>query len=244
MSGHSKWAKVHRQKTVTDAKKGAIFTKLGNLITIAAKEGSSDIENNFKLRLAVEKARQANMPKDNIERAIKRGAGSGDGKNTLEEITYEIFGPGGSLFIVEAITDNKNRTVSDLKTILGKNGGQLGGPNSVLWQFKRSGLILIDQNQLTNKNLDDLELNLIDAGADDINKSEDGWEIITAPDKLQAVESNLKKINIDIKESSLGFKPKDVLNVTDQILQEKIEKLYGALEEIDDINNIYTNAQW
>ena len=166
MSGHSKWAKVHRQKTITDAKKGAVFTKLGNLITVAAKEGGEDIETNFKLRLAVEKARQANMPKDNIDRAIKKGAGLSTGKTALAEITYEAFGPSGSVFVIEAITDNKNRTVADLKAVLNKNGGQLGGPNSTLWQFERKGLILIDKNQLKNKNTDDLELDLIEAGAD------------------------------------------------------------------------------
>ncbi len=244
MSGHSKWAKVHRQKTVADAKRGAVFTKFGNLITLAAKEGGKDIENNFKLRLAVEKARAANMPKDNIDRAIKRGVGSGDGKNILEEITYEIFGPNSSIFILETITDNKNRTVSDLKTILGKNNGQLGAPNSVLWQFERRGIILIDKDQLLNKNLDDLELALIDAGVEDIKKSDEGWEIITAHDKLQEVEKNIKNLNINIGESSLGFKSKDDLNISDQKTQEKIEKLYSALEDMDDVNNIYTNANW
>ncbi|MDO8669474.1 MAG: YebC/PmpR family DNA-binding transcriptional regulator [Candidatus Buchananbacteria bacterium] len=244
MSGHSKWAKVHRQKTVTDAKRGAIFTKLGNLVTIAAKEGGADVESNFKLRLAVEKARQANMPKDNIDRAIKRGAGTGDGKNILEEITYEVFGPAGSVFIVETITDNKNRTVSDLKNILGKNNGQLGGPNSVLWQFERKGVILIDKNQLSGKSLDDLELGLIDAGAEDISKNDEGWEVITATDKLQDIEKNIKDLNISTQESSLGFKPKDDLIISDPAIQEKVEKLYSALEDLDDVNNIYTNASW
>ncbi|NCN07792.1 YebC/PmpR family DNA-binding transcriptional regulator [Candidatus Falkowbacteria bacterium] len=244
MSGHSKWAKVHRQKSVADSKKGAVFTKLGNLITIAAKEGGGDTENNFKLRLAVEKARAANMPKDNIERAIKRGAGTGDGKNVLEEITYEVFGPNNSLFIIETITDNKNRTVSDLKTVLSKNNGQLGGPNSVIWQFERKGIILIDNSQIFNINTEDLELNLIDAGAEDIKKSDDGLEIITASDKLQEVEKNIKKLNIEINESLLGFKPKDELNIIDQDAQDKIEKLYNTIDDLDDVNNIYTNANW
>jgi len=242
MSGHSKWAKVHRQKTATDAKRGAIFTKLGNLITVATKEGGNDIENNFKLRLVVEKARAANMPKDNIERAIKRGAGLGDGKNVLEEITYEIFGPQGSAFIVETITDNKNRTISDLKSTLSKNNGQLGGPNSVIWQFDRLGIILIDIDQLANKNLDDLELSLIDTGAQDIIKSADGWEVITDMDQLQTVEKNIKNLGININESSLGYKPKDGLTITDSVIKEKIEKLYNALDDLDDINNIYSNV--
>ncbi len=242
MSGHSKWAKVHRQKSIADSKRGASFTKLGNLITIAAKEGGDDTENNFKLRLAIEKARQGNMPKDNIERAIKRGAGTGDGKNILEEITYEIFGPNGSVFIAETITDNKNRTVSDLKTVLGKNNGQLGGPHSVIWQFNHQGIILIDKDQLTNKSLDELELNLIDAGSEDIVKSKDGLEVITAYDKLQEVEKNITDLNINIRESSLGYRPKEGLDISDPTISERIEKLYNALDDLDDVNNIYSNV--
>ena len=244
MSGHSKWAKVHRQKTITDAKKGAVFTKLGNLITVAAKEGGEDIETNFKLRLAVEKARQANMPKDNIDRAIKKGAGLSTGKTALAEITYEAFGPSGSVFVIEAITDNKNRTVADLKAVLIKNGGQLGGPNSTLWQFERKGLILIDKNQLKNKNTDDLELDLIEAGAENINQDENSWEITTAANHWPTMEKNIKQLNINIKESSLGYKPKDYLDIKEEETKEKIDKLYTALIDIDEINNIYTNANW
>jgi len=241
MSGHSKWAKVHRQKTATDAKKGAIFTKLGNLITVAAKEGGGDLNSNFKLRLAVEKARIANMPKDNIERAIKRGTGAGGDKLILEEITYEGFGPAGTTFVVETITDNKNRTVSEIKTAFSKNGGQLAGPNSVLWQFERNGLIYITSDQLRNKDLDQLELDLIDAGAQDIKKVTDEWEIVTAPDHLQIVEKSIKSLGFNINESVLGYRAKEEITITDEIILEKINKLYSAIEDVDDVSNIYTN---
>ena len=244
MSGHSKWAKVHRQKTATDDKKGAVFTKLGNLITVAAKEGGGDLESNFKLRLAVEKARAANMPKDNIERAIKRGAGTGGDKLILEEITYEGFGPGGSAFIVEAITDNKNRTAAEVKSAFSKNGGQLAGPNSVLWQFERRGLIYLESEQLENKNLEQLELDLIDAGAQDLKKDAKEWEIITAPDRLQMVEKNIRSLNLGVGESLLGYRAKEEITIADETVLEKINKLYGALEEIDDVSNIYTNINW
>lgn len=241
MSGHSKWAKVHRQKTATDAKKGAVFTKLGNLITLAAKEGGGDLESNFKLRLAVEKAKGANMPKDNIERAIKRGGGGGGEGVVLEEITYEGFGPAGSIFVVETITDNKNRTVSEVKSAFSKNGGQLAGANSVLWQFEKKGLIFIGSEQLKNKNWEQLELDLIDAGAEDIKKNADEWKIITTPDRWPVAEKNIKALNIGIGESLLGYQAKKEIIITDKIILEKINKLDSALKELDDVSNIYTN---
>lgn len=238
MSGHSKWATTHRQKSAQDAKKGAVFTKIANLITIAAREGGGDQETNFKLRLAVDKARTANMPKDNIERAINKGTGANKDGASFEEVIYEIVGPNGTGFIAEAITDNKNRTVADLKSILNKNGGQLGSANSVAWNFERKGIILID-----NKNLsDDSELAIIDAGAEDIIKDQDAWQVLTSPEKLMATVANLKTNNFDIKESSLVYLPKEEIKITDPLEQEKIEKLYNAIDDLDDISNVYTNA--
>jgi len=242
MSGHIKWAKTHRQKEATDAKKGAIFTKMGHLITIAAKEGGNDLESNFKLRLAIEKARSANMPKDNIERAIKRGTGEGNEGVVLEEATYEAFGPAGSTFIIETITDNKNRTICDVKVAINKNGGQVGGANSVAWQFERKGLIIIDKEQIKNKDKEELELELIDAGADDISYEDDDLIIITAPDQLQVVSENIKNLEIEIKESSLIYKAKEELKIEDETIKEKIGRLYEAIEDVDDVTNIYTNA--
>lgn len=242
MSGHSKWATTHRQKEAADAKKGAAFTKLANLITLAAKEGGADAENNFKLRLAVEKARSANMPKDNIERAIKRGAGQGGDGAALAEIVYEIFGPAGSVFIAEAITDNKNRTIAEIKNILNKNGGQLGGPNSVLWMFDRAGFIISDAPR--PESTEELELALIDGGVQDIVKSDQEWEIRVQPDELQKTVQLLKAKNIAVKESGLAFAAKNEISVADPETQNKITNLFAALESCDDINNVSTNANW
>lgn len=241
MSGHSKWATTHRQKEAKDAKRGAIFTKLGNLITIAAREGGGDIEANFKLRLAIDKAKTSNMPKDNIDRAIKRGTGEGK-EAALEEITYEIFGPTGVTFIAEAITDNKNRTTSDIKSALNKAGGQLGGQNSVMWMFERKGLIVINRPAPDDK-AEDLELAIIDAGAQNIIKEED-WEIYTAPDELQKTIDQLKAINLEIKDSGLIYLSKEEMNITDQDARAKVEKIFSALDDCADINNVYTNANW
>jgi len=215
---------------------------MGHLITIAAKEGGNDLESNFKLRLAIEKARSANMPKDNIERAIKRGTGEGNEGVVLEEATYEAFGPAGSTFIIETITDNKNRTICDVKVAINKNGGQIGGANSVAWQFERKGLIIIDKEQIKNKDKEELELELIDAGADDISYEDDDLIIITAPDQLQVVSENIKNLEIEIKESSLIYKAKEELKIEDETIKEKIGKLYEAIEDVDDVTNIYTNA--
>ena len=240
MSGHSKWATTHRQKSLADAKKGAIFTKFANLITVAAREGGADLESNFKLRLAVDKARSANMPKDNIERAISKGAGTAKDGQNFEQVTYEVVGPAGSGFIIEAITDNKNRTAGDLKSILNKNGCQLGGPNSVAWNFRRVGLITASAEGLD----DESELAIIDAGADDIEKGSDTWTIITQPENLMAVAEQIKKGGIDVKEASLAYLPNEELVISDNDNQQRIEKLYNLLDDLDDVSQVYTNAVW
>lgn len=240
MSGHSKWATTHRQKSAADAKKGAIFTKIANLLTIAAREGGGDIDSNFKLRLAFDKARAANMPKDNIQRAIDKGAGATKDGATFEEVTYEVIGPAGTNFIVEAITDNKNRTVADLKAILNKNGGQLGSANSVAWMFERKGQIIVAAKGLD----EDKELEIIDAGADDIEQNEDDWIITTAVDKLNTVSTALKSLGIETKEAGLVYLAKDQVEISDPEDQAKIEKLYNLIDDLDDVSNVYTNANW
>ena len=238
MSGHSKWAKTHRQKSVQDSKRGATFTKIANLITIAAKEAGGDPETNFKLRLAIEKARSVNMPKDNIERAINRGTGAGKDSQSFEEITYEVIGPGATHFILEAVTDNKNRTVSDLKAILNRNNAQLGATNSVAWNFKYCGLIILDGNNFNEEE----ELKMIDVGAEDINKEAEDWELITSPQNLMSTAEKLKQANFKIKETSLVYLPNEEKIIDNEEEKEKINKLYEALDSLDDISNIYTNA--
>lgn len=239
MSGHSKWATSHRKKEIADSKRGAVFTKIAALITVATREGGEDINSNFKLRLAVDKARAANMPKDNIERAIKKGAGSGKDGNNFEEVMYEIIGPLGIGFIAEAVTDNKNRTVGDLKAVLNKYGGQLGSPNSVAWNFRRCGLITI-----TNNLTDDTELQLIDLGVQDIEKSDDNWQVITAPAELMQIAEKIKNLGFNISETTLAFLPNKETTITGQENQEKVEKFYNLIDDLADITNIYTNANW
>ncbi|MEK7167433.1 MAG: YebC/PmpR family DNA-binding transcriptional regulator [Patescibacteria group bacterium] len=241
MSGHSKWATTHRQKESADAKRSAVFTRLANMITIAAKESGTDLESNFKLRLVVDKARAANMPKDNIERAVKRGSGaSADGAN-FEEIVYEVFGPANSAFILEGVTDNRNRTVSDLKSVLNKNGGQLAGPNSVLWLFDKKGFVEIKKEKLAGNALDDLELSLIDAGAEDIDQAED-WTIKTLPENLQKVLDKLKELNIGPSESGLEYVAKSPVKLSPED-RERIHNLFDLLSDLNDITNVYTNAE-
>lgn len=232
MSGHSRWAQIHRQKGATDAKKGAVFTKLGNALTIAAREGGSNPEANFKLRLSIDQARAANMPKENIERAIKRGTGELSG-GQLETVTYEGFGPEGVAIVIEALTANRNRTSSEIKHILTKYGGTLGSPNSVMWLFARMGVIRLA------KITDELELELIDKGAKDIKEEDDGITIFCEPKNLQALKKFLedKKIVVEYAAVDLIAKEKKA------VAEEKLKDFFAALDENMDVKDYYTNAE-
>jgi YebC/PmpR family DNA-binding regulatory protein len=233
MSGHSKWATTKHRKALVDSKKSSIFTKLTKIVQIAARDGA-DPEMNFKLRMAIDKARSFSVPKENIERAIARGAGIGEG-NALEEITYEGYAPNKIALIIESVTDNKNRSASDIKHILSKHGGSLGASNSVMWQFDRRGVIYIKNTEIN----DEQELSIIDAGALDIEKSVDGIRIITAMEDLQKVQKAIKSI-IEIDNAELEYLPKTKVRVENS---ESLEKLFEALEENDDVNNYYSNAE-
>jgi len=233
MSGHSKWATTKRKKALVDSKRSSMFTKLTKIIQIAAR-GGADPDTNFKLRMAIDKARSFSVPKDNIERAIARGSGTEDG-NALEEITYEAYGPNGVALIIEVVTDNKNRSSSDLKHLLSKHGGSLGESNSVLWQFDRRGVIYTKNASLSEEE----ELLIIDAGALDIEKSEDEIRIITQMEDLQKVQEKIKN-TIDIDTAELEYIPKTKINVEND---ETLEKLFEALEENDDVDNYYSNAE-
>lgn len=234
MSGHSKWATTKRQKAAIDAKRSNIFTKVSNAISIAAKEGS-DLETNFKLRIAVEKAKQANMPKDNIERAIARGSGKGDGAQ-LEQLTYEGFGPEKIGVIVEAVTDNRNRTVASLKQIFTKYGGQLAASGSVVWTFDRVGVIVC---KLTDKITEEQELNLIDAGANDWEQQEGQIIIYSSTQDLQKINERIKKMGWEIISSELEYIAKETIKVTQP---DKWEQFKESLEQDDDVNNFFSNA--
>ncbi|OGF40150.1 hypothetical protein A2477_02455 [Candidatus Falkowbacteria bacterium RIFOXYC2_FULL_47_12] len=241
MSGHSKWATTKRQKAVVDAKRSSVFTKLANVITIAARK-SGDPEANFSLRLAIERAREVNMPKDNIERAIKRGTGEGGGA-VVEELLYEGFGPAQAAFIIETVTDNKNRTASDIRHLFSTHNGSLGASGSVAWNFERRGVIRVHNEELKSKNFDydNFELELIDAGVEDIKKEEEGWTLYTTMAGLQTVKQFLDGKNITVASAELEYVPKEIKNVSADEKQ-KIEQFIAVLEESDDVSNYYTDV--
>jgi YebC/PmpR family DNA-binding regulatory protein len=235
MSGHSHFAGIKHKKGLRDAKRARIFTKLAKPITIAAQEGGSNPDTNFKLRMAIDKAREFNMPKDNIERAIKRGTGELKG-DAISEIVYEAKGPGNILMLLKCTTDNKNRTVSELKTVFNKLGGKLGEAGSSMWNFDQAGSIVVNSID----NIEELELLAIDAGANDTKIEENVINIFTDPKDLQKVKSNLEKENIKIAEAGLVFIPKNTIEIDDNMRQ-SYEKLLEALDEQDDLDEIYDN---
>lgn len=241
MSGHSKWATTKRQKAVVDAKRSSAFTKLANVITIAARRGG-DPEMNFSLRLAIDRARDANMPKDNIERAIKRGTGEGGGA-AVEELLYEGFGPGQAAFLVETVTDNKNRTAADMRHLFTTHNGSLGASGSVAWNFERKGVVRIGAEELEEKGktVDEFELSLIDAGVEDILKEDEGWTLYTAMADLQKVKQFLDSQNIAVASAELEYVPKETKNISADD-KKKIEQFIEALEGNDDVSNYYTDA--
>ena len=239
MSGHSKWSTIKRAKGAADAKRAAIFTKLARAITVAAKEKGGDPTTNFSLRLAMEKAKAANMPKDNIDRAIKRGTGELQGE-AIEELIYEGFGPGNAALIIKCLTDNKNRTAQTIKHLLTKHGGSLGGPNSVMWQFEQKGVIRIATEKLSGKNLDELELKIIDLGAQDIERLPDSWIIYTKIEDLQKVNKGIEDLGLEVEYADLEYVPKEKIDL-EPVLKEKNHKLFEALDEDEDVDDYYTN---
>jgi len=241
MSGHSKWSKIKRQKAVTDKNRGQLFTKMARLITAAVKQGggATDPENNFKLRLAIDRARYANMPKENIERAIKR-AGGPDSEVSLEEIIYEGYGPGGVAFIVKSLTDNRRRTVAQMKNIFEKHGGKLGEPGTVLYLFDSKGLVVIKTD---SGSVDEVMLNIIDIGVEDVEKEEDKILVYTKPSDLAAVSEELKRKGLTVIEVTPVFKPRSRALVKDAALSKKISSLFGELLESEDSEDVFCNYE-
>ncbi|MCX6809813.1 MAG: YebC/PmpR family DNA-binding transcriptional regulator [Candidatus Berkelbacteria bacterium] len=234
MSGHSKWATTKHQKAVVDARRSNLFTKLANVILVAARSGG-DAEMNYSLRLAIEKAKAANMPHANIERAIKRGTGELGGAQ-LENITYEIYGPSGSAILAEVLTDNKNRTSAEVKSVLNKFGGKIAGSGSVSYHFDRRGIIAAK----SNLSADEAELLIIDSGADDYEKTENGYLISTGSKNLKDICENLKSNNFEILSQELALEPKETINL-DEDDSAKVIKLLEALDELDDVTEVNSN---
>jgi len=254
MSGHSKWHNIQARKGKRDALRSNVFSKLSRLVTISARTGGGDQVMNFSLRLAVERAKAAGMPKDNIERAIKKGTGGPDGAQ-LEEALYEAYGPGGVAILVKIITDNKNRTVQEIKHTLSKNGGSFGSSGSVAWMFGQFGYAIVGNDQFlpkadpplaekTNKlSRDDFELTMIDAGVEDIRDGEEGnIEIKTKVENLKKVMDKLKEIGTEPKESGLTWEAKDKV-VVDEAVRGRLENLFSEFENDDDVEDYWTNAE-
>lgn len=239
MSGHSKWSQIKRQKGVADIKRGAVFTKLSNAITIAVRDGGgvSDPESNFKLRLAVEKARHSNMPKENIQRAIDRGLGKGD-KGELEEVVYEGFGPGGVAIMVECVTDNKDRTRTEVKNLFDKSGGTLGQTGTVSYQFKQVGLLTVAKG---SKNFDDIFTLAVDSGAQDVEEAGNEVLIYTEPAALKATKDSLTSSGITVVLAELYRKPTITVPITDKNTSGKVLSLVEKVESLDDVQKVYSN---
>ncbi len=241
MSGHSKWSQIKYKKAITDAKKSKIFSKLARIITLATREKGGNPETNATLRLAIEKAKSMNMPADNVERAIKRGTGGAEGI-IMEELLYEAYGPGGVAIILEGITDNKRRTVAEIKHILGQYGGKLAEGSSVLWMFDKKGVIEIGASDMPSIDKPSLEMIAIESGADDLVWREGNiLEFYSAPEKMEGSKKNLGKEKIIIDSSSLSWIAKNTLATNDPKTREQLNKLFDALDEQEDINDIYSN---
>jgi YebC/PmpR family DNA-binding regulatory protein len=236
MSGHSKWSQIKRQKGANDAKRGAMFTKVAREITIAAREGGGEPDANYRLRLAVEKARAVNMPADNIKRAIER-AGGGSAAEQYEEIIYEGYGPGGVAILVEAATDNRNRTVADVRSIFTRAGGQLAGAGAVAWQFEPRGVVVVPRD---GQDPDSVALTAIDAGADDVELESDPLEILTDPAHLESLRRTLEEAGVTVESAEVTMQPKTPIEVDEAVARQNL-RLMETLEDLDDVQRVTAN---
>jgi YebC/PmpR family DNA-binding regulatory protein len=238
MSGHSKWAQIKRSKGANDAKRGQLFTKLGREIAVAAREGA-DPAANSRLRLAIQRARDANMPMDTIDRAIKRAAGAGDAAN-FQEVSYEGYGPNGVAILVQALTDNRNRAAAEIRSVFNRNGGSLGEAGSVRWIFDEKGLIAVEPRE---RDPDDVALVAIDAGAEDVQVQDDTIEVYTEIGLLEDVRRKLEQEGIEVASSEVAHIPKTSVQLDEAGAQQTL-RLIERLEELDDVQEVYSNSEF
>jgi YebC/PmpR family DNA-binding regulatory protein len=238
VSGHSKWSSIKHKKGAADAKRGKLFSKLSRAIIVAAKEGGADPAGNLALQNAIEKARSYSMPKDNIERAIARGSGAESDAQAFETVIYEGYGPSGVAVIVEALTDNRNRTASDVRHAFDKNDGNLGTSGAVAWLFERRGVVLIPAEGVDE---DELTLAAADGGADDVSLDGSTYEVLTAPEALSGVREALESAGFTVESSELTLLPKTTVEVADESAAKKVLRLIDQLEENDDVQDVYAN---
>jgi len=236
MSGHSKWASIKHKKAATDSKRGKAFTKIIKEISVAARNGG-DPEMNPRLRKAIQDAKAVNMPADNVKRAIMKGTGQLEG-SSYEEVIYEGYGPGGVAIYVEALTDNKNRTVSELRHVFSKNGGNIGESGCVAWMFKRKGYIVIEKEKFPDE--DKLMEIVMNASAEDMSEDGSNWEIVTAPENFEAVVEALKKSTVDLAESNLSYLPQTYVKLEGKQAQQML-RLMEELEDHDDVQHVWAN---
>ena len=237
MSGHSKWSSIKHKKGAADAKRGKLFSKLSRAIIVAAKEGGPDPAGNLSLQNAIEKARSYSMPKDNIERAIARGSGQDSDAATFETIVYEGYAAGGVAVIAEALTDNRNRTAAEVRHIFAKNDGNLGEAGSVGWLFERRGIVIVDGSA----HEDELTLAAAEGGADDVQRDGSTWEVTAAPEHLSAVRAAVESAGFTVENAELALIPKTTIEVDDESQAKKVLRLIDALEENDDVQEVYAN---
>ncbi len=241
MSGHSKWSTIKRKKEATDAKRGQIFTKVSREISVAAREGGPDPESNFKLRLAIQKARGVNMPADNIKRAIEKATSDSSASGGYEEVIYEGYGPAGAAVLVEVLTDNRNRAVSEVRSAFTRSGGRLGETGSVAWLFDQRGLLVVELSD--KQSADDVQMAAIECGADDVNQVDDSTiEIYTAPQDLKAVEAALAAQGVSVASAELIYIPKTTIEVSNAETQ-SVLRMIEKLEDLEDVHGVYTNLQ-
>ncbi|NOT26841.1 MAG: YebC/PmpR family DNA-binding transcriptional regulator [Acidobacteria bacterium] len=236
MSGHSKWHTIKHKKGAADAKRGKIFTRLIKELTVAARGGGGDPDMNPRLRTIVAEAKANNMPRENIERAIRRGTGEEPGV-TYEEVTYEGYGPGGVALMIETLTDNKNRTVGEIRFILGKHAGNLAAENSVAWMFSRKGQLLIEKGKADE---DKLLSAALDAGADDMSDDDEGWEIVCAPERFEAVKDAVKALGVEPSSAAIAMIPQNFIKLVGKEAQQML-RLMEAIEDHDDVQHVWAN---
>jgi YebC/PmpR family DNA-binding regulatory protein len=237
MSGHSKWSSIKHKKGAADKKRGQLFSKLSRAIIVAAREGGPDPSGNLALQNAVEKARSYSMPKDNIERAIARGSGADSDAAAYETVVYEGYGAGGVAILVEALTDNRNRTASEVRAAFGKHDGNLGASGAVAWQFERRGVVLVDGSA----DEDELMLAAADGGADDVERDGSSWQVTAAPEALTAVREAIEAAGFTVDNAELTMIPKTTVEVDEENTAKKILRLIDTLEENDDVQDVYSN---
>lgn len=239
MSGHNKWSKIKNQKGASDAKRGQLFTKFTREIIIAVKNGGTNTDSNRRLELAIQKAKGGSMPWDNIQRAMEKGSGTAEGTQ-LVEMMVEGYGPNGAAIMVQAVSDNRNRAVQEIRSTFTRNGGALGGTGTVAWQFEQKGLITVDA---AGKDVDDLTLKAIEAGADDVQKNDGTLEVYTKPEDLYAVSTSLTKQNVTIASAELSMLAKTTVELDEKASLQTL-KLLDKLEELDDVQHVYSNVDF